>query len=71
MNTYFSYDKVACENVENVDPFVTFTFRSREQFFMKVMWKQLLQPHVDYCSQLYFTGESTDLSFQQEYSQNG
>ena len=38
------------------------TFRCREVMFMKVMWKQLLQPHVDYCSQLYFTGESSNLS---------
>ena len=38
------------------------TFRSREDFSKKVMWKQLLQPHhVDYCSQLYFTGDSCDL----------
>ena len=29
---------------------------------MKVMWKQLLQPHVDYCSQLHFTDESNDLT---------
>ena len=29
---------------------------------MKVMWKQLLQPHIDYCSQLYFPGQSADLA---------
>ena len=28
---------------------------------MKLLWKQLLQPHVDYCSQLYFQGQSADL----------
>ena len=38
------------------------TFRSREDYFMKVMWKQLLQPHIDYCSQLYFPGQSADLA---------
>ena len=37
------------------------TFRSRDTFFMKLLWKQLLQPHVDYCSQLYFNGQSSDL----------
>ena len=26
----------------------------RQEFFMKQMWKSLLQPHIDYCSQLYF-----------------
>ena len=29
---------------------------------IKVLWKQLLQPHVDYCSQLYYQGQSADLS---------
>ena len=37
------------------------TFRSRNKFFMKTMWKQILQPHVDYCSQLYFPGQSVEL----------
>ena len=38
------------------------TFRSRNTFMMKVLWKQLLQPHIDYCSQLYFQGYSPDLA---------
>ena len=38
------------------------TFRSRNIFMMKILWKQLLQPHVDYCSQLYFQGQSMDLT---------
>ena len=28
---------------------------------MKLLWKQLLQPHIDYCSQLYFQGQTQDL----------
>ena len=37
------------------------TFRSRNIFMMKLLWKQLLQPHIDYCSQLYFQGQTKDL----------
>ena len=29
---------------------------------MKVLWKQLLQPHIDYCSQLYYQGRGLELT---------
>ena len=28
------------------------TFKCRQPFFLKLLWKQLVQPHLDYCSQL-------------------
>ena len=28
---------------------------------MKFMWKSLVQGHIDYCSQLYFPNQSSDL----------
>ena len=37
------------------------TFRCRQANFMKVMWKQLLQHHVDYCGQLYYTGDAGEM----------
>ena len=33
------------------------TFKSRETFFMKLLWKQLLQPHVDYLERLEISRE--------------
>ena len=30
------------------------TFNCRNTYFMKFMWKSLVQGHIDYCSQLYF-----------------
>ena len=29
------------------------TFMSRKPYVMKLLWKQLVQPHIDYCSQLF------------------
>ena len=29
-------------------------FKSRDQNIMKTLWKSLLQPHIDYCSTLWF-----------------
>ena len=37
------------------------TFRCRDTYFMKIIWKQLLQPHIDYCSQLFFRGQCANL----------
>ena len=37
------------------------TFNLRNTFFMKFMWKSLVQGHIDYCSQLYFPNQSSDL----------
>ena len=37
------------------------TFKSRDQFFIKYMWKSLIQPHIDYCSQLYMPSSPGEL----------
>ena len=37
------------------------TFQSRNAWFLKFMWKTLVQGHVDYCSQLYFPAKSSDM----------
>ena len=29
------------------------SFMSRKPYIMKLLWKQLVQPHIDYCSQLF------------------
>ena len=37
------------------------TFSSRQTTFLKFLFKTLVQGHVDYCSQLYFPGQSSEL----------
>ena len=36
-------------------------FQSRNPWFIKFMWKTLVQCHIDYCSQLYLPGKPADL----------
>ena len=49
----FSYSCIKPGNRSQKSGWVCRTFKSREKFFMKHMWKSLIQPHIDYCSQLY------------------
>ena len=37
------------------------TFYTREQKFLKHMWNTLIQPHLDYCSQLWAPSEGANL----------
>ena len=37
------------------------TFLTRQTDVMKQLWKTLLQPHIDFCSQLYKPGQAQDL----------
>ena len=60
MNFSAHIDKVTA-TVNKKIGWVLRTFRNRDKHFMKTMWKQILQPHIDYCSQLYFTGQGSDL----------
>ena len=41
-----------CAKVKQKSGWIMRTFQSRQPFFMKLLWKQLVQPHIDYCSQL-------------------
>ena len=41
-----------CSKVKQKSGWVLRTFKSREPYFLKILWKQLIQPHFDYCSQL-------------------
>ena len=36
-------------------------FQSRNPWFIKFMWKTLVQCHIDYCYQLYIPGKPADL----------
>ena len=42
-----------CAQVTQKSGWVLITFSNRQSWFMKQMWKTLIQGHIDYCSQLY------------------
>ena len=42
-----------CSKVKQKSGWITRTFQCRKTWFMKFMWKTLVQCHIDYCSQLY------------------
>ena len=50
-----------CSKVRQKSGWVLRTFRNRKSWFLKLMWKSLVQPHVDYCSQLYFPHLSSQM----------
>ena len=50
-----------CSKVRQKCGWILRTFNCRSSFFMKFMWKSLVQGHIDYCSQLYFPNQSTQL----------
>ena len=41
-----------CSKVKQKSGWILRTFKCREPYFLKTLWKQLIQPHFDYCSQL-------------------
>ena len=53
-------DKV-CSKVSQKAGWILRTFRSRKTFLLKPLFKSLLQPHIDYCSQLYFPSTQKDM----------
>ena len=50
-----------CSKVRQKCGWILRTFNCRKTLFMKFMWKTLVQGHIDYCSQLYFPGQSREL----------
>ena len=50
-----------CQKVKQKSGWILRTFRCRKPYFMKTLWKQLVQPHIDYCSTLYMPVTGTNL----------
>ena len=50
-----------CSKVSQKAGWILRTFACRQTNFMKLMWKQLLQGHIDYASQLYQPLQSSNL----------
>ena len=51
--SFNNHINLVCKKVIQKSGWIFRTFKSRDTFFLKYMWKSLIQPHVDYCSQLY------------------
>ena len=50
---FSSHVEHVCSKVKQKSGWITRTFQCRKTWFMKFMWKTLVQCHIDYCSQLY------------------
>ena len=59
--TFSSHVESVCSKVRQKSGWIMRTFQSRNTWFLKFMWKTLVQGHVDYCSQLYFPAKSSDM----------
>ena len=58
---FSSHVEFVCGKVKQKSSWILRTFQSRNTWFMKYMWKTLVQCHIDYCSQLYLPGKLSDL----------
>ena len=58
---FSSHVELVCGKVKQKSSWILRTFQSRNTWFMKYMWKTLVQCHIDYCSQLYLPGKPADL----------
>ena len=50
---FSSHVEHVCSKVKQKSGWITRTFQCRKTWFMKFLWKTLVQCHIDYCSQLY------------------
>ena len=60
--TFQDHINKACNTVNKKAAWILRTFNSRGTNFMKTLWNQLVQGHIDYCSQLYQPQQSTNLT---------
>jgi hypothetical protein len=58
---FSTHIELVCSKVRQKCGWILRTFNCRSTFFMKFMWKTLVQGHIDYCSQLYFPNQSSEL----------
>ena len=50
-----------CSKVRQKSGWMFRTFYSRQGWFLRHMWNSLIQPHIDYCSQLWAPSEGGEL----------
>ena len=51
--TFTTQRMTAIEKAKNKANWVLRTFKSRDKDLMIQLWKSLIRPHIDYCSQLW------------------
>ena len=44
-----------CKTVKQKSGWILRTFRCRKPYVLTLLWKSLVQPNIDYCSQLYIS----------------
>ena len=52
--SFSNHVNLVCKKVNQKSGWKLRTFQCRDTLFLKHMEKSLTQPHIDYCSQLYF-----------------
>ena len=50
-----------CKKVRQKSGWLFRSFYNRQGWFLRHMWNSLIQPHIDYCSQLWAPGEGGEL----------
>ena len=68
--TFEDHITKVCQTVRQKSGWILRTFQTRKPYLMKQLWKQLVQPHVDYCSQLYMPVNGSKLSELENLQQN-
>jgi hypothetical protein len=59
--TFSNHINQVCSKVKQKCGWILRTFSNRQTHFLKMMWKTLVQGHVDYCSQLYMPSKQSEL----------
>ena len=59
--SFSNHVDLVCSKVRQKSGWIFRTFKNRQAWFLKMIWKSLVQPHVDYCSQLYFPHISSQM----------
>ena len=59
--TFSNHINQVCSKVKQKCGWILRTFSNRQTHFLKMMWKTLVQGHVDYCSHLYMPSKLSEL----------
>ncbi len=60
-HTFSDHIKRVCEKSKQKCGWILRTFRTRDTEVLKTLWKSLVQPHIDYCSQLWAPYKSGEI----------
>lgn len=60
--TFTEHINKVCNKVKQLCGWILRTFKSRSMKVLKPLWVSLVQPHIDYCSQLWAPHKSTEIA---------